>query len=101
MEDGPPGEVAEMGFGRLGLVTDPETGRRRTVWALIVVWRYSRHCFRVARHCGNDIIFRKHLAVCLEVCDEWHRRVGEDRDDDARGDGQVRKDAPGFRQLVQ
>ena len=45
MEDGPPGEVAEMDFGRLGLITDPESGRRRTVWALIVVWRYSRHCF--------------------------------------------------------
>ena len=41
MEDGPPGEVAEMDFGRLGLVTDPESGRR----ALIAVWRYSRHCF--------------------------------------------------------
>ena len=35
MEDGPPGEVAEMDFGRLGLITDPEPGRRRTVWALI------------------------------------------------------------------
>ena len=45
MEDGPPGEVAEMDFGRLGLVTDPGTSRRHTVWALIVVWRYSRHCF--------------------------------------------------------
>ena len=33
-----------MDLGRLGLVTDPETGRGR-VWALIVVWRYSRHCF--------------------------------------------------------
>ena len=45
MEDGPPGEVAEMDFGRLGYLRDPESGRRRTVWALIVVWRYSRHCF--------------------------------------------------------
>ena len=45
MEDGPPGEVAELDFGRLGLIADPERGRRRTVWALIVVWRYSRHCF--------------------------------------------------------
>ena len=26
----PPGEVAELDFGRLGLVADPETGRRRT-----------------------------------------------------------------------
>ena len=45
MEDGPPGEVAELDFGRLGYLRDPESGRRRTVWALIVVWRYSRHCF--------------------------------------------------------
>ena len=45
MEDGPPDEVAELDFGRLGLIPDPESGRRRTVWALIVVWRYSRHCF--------------------------------------------------------
>lgn len=44
-EDGPPGEVAELDFGRLGLIPDPERGRRRTAWALIVVWRYSRHCF--------------------------------------------------------
>ena len=35
MEDGPPGEVAELDFGRLGLIPDPESGRRRTVWALI------------------------------------------------------------------
>ena len=45
MDDGPPGEVAEMDFGRLGLVPDPERGRRRNTWALVVVWRYSRHCF--------------------------------------------------------
>ena len=45
MEDTAPGEVAELDFGRLGLVPDPETGRRRTVWALIVVLGYSRHSF--------------------------------------------------------
>ena len=45
MEDTPPGEVAEMDFGRLGLVHDPETGRRRRVWALLLVLGYSRHCF--------------------------------------------------------
>ena len=37
--------MAEQDFGRLGLVHDPETGRRRTVWALIVVLGYSRHSF--------------------------------------------------------
>ena len=45
METTPPGEVAEVDFGRLGLIHDPGTGRRRTVWALIVVLAYSRHCF--------------------------------------------------------
>ena len=45
MGESPPGEVAEMDFGRLGLMDDPETGRRRVVWALIVVLAYSRHCF--------------------------------------------------------
>ena len=43
MEDTPPGEVAEVDFGRLGMITDPETGRRRAVWALIIVLGYSRH----------------------------------------------------------
>ena len=45
MEESPPGEVAELDFGRLGPMEDPETGRRRTVWALIVVLAYSRHSF--------------------------------------------------------
>ena len=37
MEDTPPGQVAESDFGRLGMITDPETGRRRAVWAMIIV----------------------------------------------------------------
>ena len=45
MEESPPGEVAELDFGKLGWLKDPETGRRRTVWALIVVLAYSRHMF--------------------------------------------------------
>ena len=45
MEESAPGEVAEMDFGRLGLIEDPETGRRRAVWALIIVLTYSRHSF--------------------------------------------------------
>lgn len=38
-----PGELAEVDFGRLGLVPDPETGKRRVVHALIVTLVYSRH----------------------------------------------------------
>lgn len=45
MADTRPGEVAEMDFGRLGLIWDPETERRRLVWALVIVLLYSRHCF--------------------------------------------------------
>lgn len=45
MDGGEPGEVAEMDFGRLGLMDDPDTGRRRVVWALIIVLAYSRHMF--------------------------------------------------------
>ncbi len=40
-----PGEVAEMDFGRLGLIEDPATGRCRVAWALIIVLTYSRHSF--------------------------------------------------------
>ena len=43
MGESAPGEVAEMDFGRLGLMEDPETGRRRVAWALIIVLTYSRH----------------------------------------------------------
>lgn len=45
MADTSPGEVAEMDFGRLGLVWDSHTGRRRVAWALVIVLTHSRHCF--------------------------------------------------------
>jgi transposase len=38
-----PGEVAEVDFGRLGLVPDPDKGGRRTLHALVVTLVYSRH----------------------------------------------------------
>jgi hypothetical protein len=45
MPDWPPGEVAEMDFGKLGMLTDAEGGNRQVVWALVVVLAYSRHSF--------------------------------------------------------
>jgi hypothetical protein len=45
-----PGELAEVDFGRLGLVYDPESGRRRTLWALVVVLVYSRHQYVHVSH---------------------------------------------------
>ena len=44
-EDIPPGQVAEADFGRLGMITDPETGHRRAVWAMFIVLCHSRHSF--------------------------------------------------------
>ena len=43
--DVPPGELAEIDFGRLGLLWDPETGRDRVVHALIVTLVHSRHMY--------------------------------------------------------
>ncbi len=45
MSDTPPGEVAEADFGRLGMITDPATGKRKAVWAMVIVLCHSRHCF--------------------------------------------------------
>jgi transposase len=43
--DGVPGDELQVDFGRMGLLTDPDTGRRRVVHALIFTACYSRHCF--------------------------------------------------------
>ena len=45
MADTPPGEVAEADFGHLGMITDPATGKRKAVWALVIVLCHSRHRF--------------------------------------------------------
>lgn len=45
MADTAPGEVAEMDFGRFGMLFDPESGHRRLVWAMVMVLAYSRHSF--------------------------------------------------------
>jgi len=43
--DGKPGVECQIDFGRLGLMHDPDTGRRRAVHALIFTAVYSRHVF--------------------------------------------------------
>jgi transposase len=43
MAETEPGEVAEVDFGRLGLVYDPEADRKRFVYALVVTLVFSRH----------------------------------------------------------
>lgn len=40
-----PGQEAQIDYGRLGMWTDPDTGRRHTVWAFVMVLACSRHLF--------------------------------------------------------
>jgi transposase len=41
----PPGEEAQIDYGSLGMWSDPVTGKRRRVWAFIMVLASSRHMF--------------------------------------------------------
>jgi transposase len=43
--DGAPGREVQIDFGRMGLIGDPVTGRRRVCHALIFTACLSRHCF--------------------------------------------------------
>lgn len=50
MADCEPGELAEVDFGRLGLVGDPDTGKRRVLHALVVTLVFSRHQYVYVSH---------------------------------------------------
>ena len=50
MADTEPGEVAQVDFGRMGLVFDPETGRQRVLHALVVTLVFSRHQYVYLTH---------------------------------------------------
>jgi transposase len=50
MADTLPGEVAQVDFGRMGLVFDPETGRSRVLHALVVTLVFSRHQYVYLTH---------------------------------------------------
>jgi hypothetical protein len=43
--DTPPGQEAQIDYGHLGYWTDPATGKRRRVWAFVMVLACSRHMF--------------------------------------------------------
>lgn len=50
MADTLPGEVAQVDFGKMGLVFDPEVGRNRLLHALIVTLVLSRHQYVYLTH---------------------------------------------------
>lgn len=45
MADTEPGQMAEVDFGHLGLIWDPQSGRKRKAWGMLTVLGYSRHSF--------------------------------------------------------
>ena len=53
MAETAPGEVAQVDFGELGLVYDPETGRRRKQHALVVTLLHSRPQYVYLTHRQN------------------------------------------------
>ncbi len=60
--DGEPGVECQIDFGRMGLIFDPASGRRRWVWALIFTACYSRHCF-------VWLTYRQRLVDVIEGCE--------------------------------
>ncbi len=44
-ETPPPGQEAQVDYGRLGMWSDPGTGKRVAVWAFVMVLSHSRHMF--------------------------------------------------------
>lgn len=45
IDDPPPGQEAQIDFGKMGWMIDPESGRKRALWALIVTLVFSRYQF--------------------------------------------------------
>jgi transposase len=45
VDDCEPGSELQVDFGRMGIMFDPDTKRRRVLWALIFTAVYSRHMF--------------------------------------------------------
>lgn len=49
-----PGQIAQVDFGYLGWLHDPETGRQRKAWVFLMVLGHSRHMFA-------DIVFDQRI----------------------------------------
>ena len=45
LDDPPPGQEAQVDFGKMGMMLDAEAGRMRMLWALVVTLSFSRYQF--------------------------------------------------------
>jgi hypothetical protein len=71
--DGDPGVECQIDFARMGLINDPESGRRRLVHALIFTAVYSRHMF-------VWLTFRQTLEAVIAGCEAaWRSSAGYSR----------------------
>ena len=66
MADTLPGEVAQVDFGKMGLVFDPEVGRNRVLHALVVTLILSRHQYVYLTH-SQDM-----NALIAGIEEAWH-----------------------------
>jgi len=72
--DDEPGGELQVDFGKMGMIVDPDTGRRRVVWALILTACYSRHTFvwLTHRQTTEDVIAGWRRRGCSSVaCSPW------------------------------
>jgi transposase len=67
--DGEPGVECQLDFARMGLLADPEAGRRRVVHALIFTAAFSRHMF-------VWLSFSQTLAAIIAGCEAAWRFFG-------------------------
>ena len=45
VDDAPPGQEAQIDFGKMGILLDPDTEKRRVLWTLIITLSFSRYMF--------------------------------------------------------
>jgi len=45
LEDPPAGQEAQVDFGKMGMIVESETGRKRMLWALVITLSFSRYQF--------------------------------------------------------
>lgn len=65
VDDPPPGEEAQADFGKMGMLFDPETGRTRALWCLIVTLTCSRMQF------AWPTFEQTTVAVCEGLDEAW------------------------------
>ncbi len=65
IDDSPPGEEAQVDFGKMGRFRDESTGRMRDLWALIVTLTCSRYMF------VKPMFQQTTEAVCTGLDEAW------------------------------